>query len=779
MKINAFSLLFCFFLVIVFSNAKTCKRDKLLTKTESEVDWWFIIKIKGFTDLYLYFDSVMEESGTQEFMKGSFLRSKYSALGLTLLPYTGVTDHKYFAIGDSLLVYDEKGNRRKDQMFYKDGAHEKNFFGLGTDLEQGVHIQHSLPQFPSVYYDSKSKKQFLSPPMDPKNFMDYYDSLDKEVNPPFSNSMDFFYLFSKMGWEKPFFNSNLCSYQSQKDLNDMGLPEEENTDQITPGIIIMNSINNYGDGIKKTMGSKVSGGEASDLNCFGIIHTNDCKPSQHIFCNTIRKKDEFIHLIENMAPLSNKGLYSPLHNLDQANQNQLDPTNKYLSLVGLKTATVDNSQSGIKVFGSPPLPSNSKTKFYHKVNYGISNNIDVWKNAFFSTILPITAQPSLATDETVYISTWSKVPNDKFWYDEKPYNTKVFIPSFAIDMKYKLGKVVWTGSCKEEHSKIAFKKEETIGSVWNVCVSGGNLYEETRESSKDSPIKGSLLTCFKADNLNAALKKIVASQRSDKDWALPKNELSQSFLEVIEKQRSDAKSLTQALSRVQNEFKCELKIACKRVVNERLTYYETQFDLNTIKPLPKPALPFDGIVKIEKFEWYELLQSRAAADALQWITDGVSDVVRLNEDHPTTSSTTSLPSTTSSTSPNKDSTTTTTTTSSRRSRANHLKTMGTPQLNDSIDVKKKAKVLRDMFNVGKSGKNFINKIPKNFKLKFVHFKPDKKKLADQYDAVSTAIIDSLTWELLSYYKIDGALERIHNRISAYLDNELNNVFNNF
>ncbi|EGG25019.1 hypothetical protein DFA_03265 [Cavenderia fasciculata] len=49
--------------------------------TESDVDWWLIIKLSMGDYLYLYYDSDMHE---HQFMQGKFLRSRYSAFGQAL-----------------------------------------------------------------------------------------------------------------------------------------------------------------------------------------------------------------------------------------------------------------------------------------------------------------------------------------------------------------------------------------------------------------------------------------------------------------------------------------------------------------------------------------------------------------------------------------------------------------------------------------------------------------------------------------------------------------------
>ncbi|KAF2070264.1 hypothetical protein CYY_008411, partial [Polysphondylium violaceum] len=86
MRLVVVALLCLLSLSINNVSSNTCMSDGLLG-TSKQVDWWFIIKIKGFSDVYYYYDSDMDGKEEKNFKIGYFLRSKYSAFGATLLPY--------------------------------------------------------------------------------------------------------------------------------------------------------------------------------------------------------------------------------------------------------------------------------------------------------------------------------------------------------------------------------------------------------------------------------------------------------------------------------------------------------------------------------------------------------------------------------------------------------------------------------------------------------------------------------------------------------------------
>ncbi|KAF2077583.1 hypothetical protein CYY_001124 [Polysphondylium violaceum] len=197
MNKNHFLLIILLSLLIKDVLSAVCMRDELITNQAStEVSWWMIIKIKGFSDLYRYFDSEMDATGQDKFQVGYFLRSKYSAFGATLLPYStqkGVrpTDTGFLAYNDNILN-DELLN---DNSFYQAGAHEKGIIGWSKTSSKGMIIQHSLPKFPN----GPTKTGMNSPILNDK-VKDLKDDKTMKI------------YFTTYGWQANFFGPNLMPY---------------------------------------------------------------------------------------------------------------------------------------------------------------------------------------------------------------------------------------------------------------------------------------------------------------------------------------------------------------------------------------------------------------------------------------------------------------------------------------------------------------------------------------------------------------------------------------
>eukprot|EP01132_Coremiostelium_polycephalum_P002197 gene2197-2708_t len=502
---------------------------------EKSVDWWFIYKVKGFSDVYLYFDSEM----TGDFIQGNFLRSKYSALGGTFeqfsLPNGGnqwlsYNDHAHFVTKTS-------GGSNK---FYQKGAHEKGFIGWENSGATGVFIQHSLPRFPIFTKDKTTKKTILNPPVD----IDLKFNTDAE-----RERME--RLFPFFGWNNMFFGRNLMTSYNPRDAdrtlivnsdsagdrNFVGTGEDEdeneNDEDKEPEELedysnLMRSetyeytytlpmikqektkMATWKEKIKKLNVPTIN---VQNSNPFGTLYTGGIKPTQHIFCANINGKDTLIKLIEFLSYLSDEGLVSTVKNFDDDDIKAATKKNSGnrpdTDFDGTDVNEPENDEKYQDAIKTLELQLNPNLKTYSKINAAKDNRHDVWASVESIT----TIEPYLKKVDNMFVSTWKSRGQD-FVEDDNKRVIKFsdVVSSLNVKVGGKLQTVSWKSNTNQEHSKVAFLEKPSSKDVWNVCVSGGNLY---LWGSKK--IKSSLVMCFSHSPLSKAMLKLTQQKPNQVD----------------------------------------------------------------------------------------------------------------------------------------------------------------------------------------------------------------------------------------------------------------------
>ncbi|KAF2073949.1 hypothetical protein CYY_004736 [Polysphondylium violaceum] len=502
-------LFFLLCLMVLRTESFSCQRDIHLTgESNKMVNWWLIIKVRGFSDYYLYMDSLSQE---EEFKTGYYLRSSKSALGSTMSPYTGknINEGKksYINYNNQMVVFDEKSpfktKKDDDQEYYNEGAHEKGFiaFNRGTNENdwKGFFLQHTLPRM--MNYRKDGIHTYLNEPIafsGPANF--------------FKDKRDNLY-FTYYGWENPFFVRNLMPYypQGTKLLQKIGNIENEEKEFIVSSVKLdtpsdQERLNKK----KEVLLMKAVGGTLGYLNMnpFSLIYTTYVKPSQHLLCISIENKASFKDLIGQLALTSNKGIVSSLYREHQGNTKAFHDFRNHLYLSGDTSGNPTSYATRAEGFHKKDIEvefETIKNKFYTAVNVaGPNNKKDIWKNLIEDTN---TNQPSLAAGHKMSISTWVTKQGGA-WWRTAPYNTRVSEHKLQINPQFGDGSVfTWLSNSNQEHSKIGFT-EKSDHPNWNFCASGGNLYAQEKAS-----MKSSLIICFASKNLNNALTKLKGGDK--------------------------------------------------------------------------------------------------------------------------------------------------------------------------------------------------------------------------------------------------------------------------
>ncbi|KAF2077802.1 hypothetical protein CYY_000923 [Polysphondylium violaceum] len=554
-----------------------CKRDALIFPgSKIDVSFWWIFKIRGTSDKYLYYDSLMDQ---ENFIQGNFLRHERSALGLTMNEYIKDNpqgrqnqDAHFIAYNDHILSVNQKKARYKNTSFYKSGAHEKGFIGFKSlknngNKWKGSFIQHSLPKFPIPFYDKRNDLKVVPPFEFPTNI----------------KNADFYYPY--IGWGYwGVFGSNLLPWSAYDNLKTylspnseiskkvVDLNQEDNDDDDSDGdaddiqvggdsddgedmdtdddLVDVNNNNSKkrknqsqgGRGKKKlrledTPMKFYSKTEFQFFNNQGINlrarhFQPQRKPTQHIFCSSLDGPQEIKDLIEYLALLSVDGINSNFFDRDFKTLFKgkfglkLDPTKIGTPFVPEKsTFKYGGKGNDGNVFFSgedlkkPDLQKDSikkyiesvfkkkitlgSTNYFMAINAASDNKNDIWKSL---VICDANVQPCLERDSSkintkFYVSTWVQQNNKNPWYQG------IFQTDFHFRANVKFFKnkaqILWKPNTQQEHSKFAIK-ENSDANDWNICVSGGNLYE-----ARAKPIKSSLLMCFANKGLHKAIKNLI------------------------------------------------------------------------------------------------------------------------------------------------------------------------------------------------------------------------------------------------------------------------------
>eukprot|EP01132_Coremiostelium_polycephalum_P002636 gene2636-3274_t len=514
-------------------------KDRLVFKpgsveeNERTVDWWFIYKLKGFSDVYLYFDSEMKSSDS--FLKGNFLRSKYSALGATMEKYSIDDKNEWFAWND----HNIDRNGKKENSFYRAGAHEKGFIGYKSDLSEGFFIQHSLPNWPVTNSDNKN---LINPPV-PMD-LNFKNNNDRERMER---------LFPFYGWTKPFFPKNLMTSfnpggvskstikksdssgdipfkagdddkekevdNSNKKKRDIEFTKDVDFQTDYEKITIKYKYQKVGLGVEKSRVNTFFNNldrmntpsiNIEDSNPYATVYSSHIKPTQHIFCSNIDDKDNLMKLIMFLSYLSQEGIYSYHSNIkndeigevmkkykdsrhpidltlednsDDENMNLIDPINDPEYLDSIKSEQVE--LGGMDV--------------YMKINAAQESYRDVWASLEDKRNHPFFVKDS--NSRQLLVSTWSSYTDFYEKTNLREKKLKFSDNTFSINVRVGglLQTVEWTSKSNSEHSKIGVIENYKSDEPWNVCLSGGNIYKWGR-LIKSSLLVSDAILALKAPN---------------------------------------------------------------------------------------------------------------------------------------------------------------------------------------------------------------------------------------------------------------------------------------
>ncbi|KAF2075450.1 hypothetical protein CYY_003231 [Polysphondylium violaceum] len=522
------------------------------------VDWFFIIKVHAFTDVYLYIDSTMNRP---VFKTGYFLRSIESPLGNTMDDYNNKEDTHFVHYNDQDYMDGRHGGGFS-------GSHEKGFIGIdlnsvddGDNVWRGVWIQHSMPRFPSGV--TTDDYNYFVPPL--------RYALSEEVK-----KMYYHFGFSPVA---AFFHTNLVA---KINLGSSEIEEKSIADEITNMVSFINTYR-LGD----------------DIYYRAALYDGGTR-SQHALCVSISHKENFLQLLEYLSILSNNGIGGTAStgfdkflrkegkvfhsgqpgwvNRKPGNDGNVYLTNKMVkdmkytksdgSEVSLPTNTYKNQiKSKIFNFGKNPsnpnylTPNNAEGEglFYMKINSAAEQKNDVWKTMVVCSPgtdpEPCLKRPAAGggktTIEKITVATWVQSEGDKWW------NGIFLTPRFSvkgIDFGNGANEHQWDGNTSNEHSKIAWRHVQPLlpnTELWNVCVSGGNLIP-----SREKDIKSSVLVCFKSDPLRGALNSITNGGAEDvkniqKLWK-PRKKVIGQLTTILNVSKQDEVTLTRRKNSVVN-----------------------------------------------------------------------------------------------------------------------------------------------------------------------------------------------------------------------------------
>jgi len=487
------------------------------------------------------------------------------------------------------------GEEWVDPSFYAKGAHEKGFIGWeqssdkdGNPIAKGVFIQHSLPKFPNTKKDGIEFK-----------------IVQPHTWPTIGNEMIIPYL----GWgPNGFFTPNLLSRIIDRDYKgndhveknedgDYPTKEEANDGEFLKleGRSYVNIINNKG------------------INIRGTIFSNRYKPAQHIFCASLDGQNNIKDLLELLGNLGEEGIktnafdkkigdaikelkatnvgrfnglaFSDSRKSDDGGQFTIEELKNLDGLDKKKLTTYEASIISKTI-------ETSNQKYFMRVPSSKNNKNDIWKSLVLSK-----ENPRLEKEEmkNMRISTWVTASTSVNRWDISILENKNIFFQANVKLNQKKESVTWKSNTNKEHSKIGFKLIEKVGSLWNVCFSGGNLYLDDRKD----PIKSSLLMCFKNDPLNTALKGLMV----DKEIENPLKETTEKF-----------EANTREIMKLNQEFKTvelEEYITYQNVLNlSKQKKNQKDQDKSTQKYLANTSLKIKNAVVFKMYPWDETLEEK-------------------------------------------------------------------------------------------------------------------------------------------------------------------------
>ncbi|KAF2072105.1 hypothetical protein CYY_006579 [Polysphondylium violaceum] len=504
-----FLILVLGFFINTISSSSTenpiCKSDELITGQRKDVAWWWIIKIRGFSDLYYYYDSDMDQKSIDKFSVGYYLRSKSSAFGATLLPYSTTDDGNkppkdtgFLAYNDHILI-DEAIT---DSSFYQAGAHEKGIIGWSKEKAKGgIIIQHSLPKFPNGPW-----KEGMNPPI-------LNDKIKNVKDDPLVQMY-----FTTFGWRRNFFGPNVMPYHIPG--RKYYIKKHEVADDTRA------RRSKYDDDTSKPT---QLGYKTYDYELYSLLYTTSVKPSQQIFCSSLMDDNDkgdgpnnvVKGMVEFLSNLSDKGIYAGKYNdKDSFKTGGLLSGHGFVSYPKHKANLKHKRPDDDKSYVHKELKVGDYI-YYMRINNGNDESnggkgkvVDIWKSLVLSSEEPRFTD----ADREFVISTWVNSKKDGWWLNkDSSIKTKIKSPTFSIQAHGNT--FYWRGNSNQEHSKIGFKTKEQSTDKWNVCSSGGNLYYDGKIG-----IKSSLLICFKSNGLRKALQNILSDIAIKDDDVLYKDD---------------------------------------------------------------------------------------------------------------------------------------------------------------------------------------------------------------------------------------------------------------
>ncbi|EGG16267.1 hypothetical protein DFA_09297 [Cavenderia fasciculata] len=532
-------------------HAIQCIRDqRLFQGDEVAVDWWFIHKLRGFSDTYLYFDSLM---GEEDLKVGRFLRSKNSALGATMIKIDKTVT--YLAFNDQVT--------KKMKSSFKINAHEKGIIAWDKGQgEDGIYIHHSMPNFPNSIFEGRrvSHETWASPYMED----------DQLIDDKFSD------IFPFLGWHNNFFPTNVMSQTSlfrngHRDLVTKTKPQDDDA-YVPPGeepeeedldheidtdekpefddtaIDPKRDVDSTLHPISRNHSNK---SKALDINPYALSMENKNVFGQHLFCLTLFdanskvpdkwscEKDEdnppppgedtMIGLfLKFLARGSGNGItYTHSYGLEEDDK-------KYLKFRPDDHYSTEFEKQCFQ-FKNQPFYFATSTLKRHQEEDGMvsihSKYSDVWG------ILEepcnqdnLQERPCLGQGEKLWISTWRG--SNKVDTSLKEHREKLQLATFAktftsneMEQTITWGRTSISVSGSEnaesfgttsDHSKFAYLFDDKKDRLWNIAISGGNLH--TYNPIKDK-YQGSnaFLICFASNNLANALENIRVKENEKVD----------------------------------------------------------------------------------------------------------------------------------------------------------------------------------------------------------------------------------------------------------------------
>ncbi|EFA78183.1 hypothetical protein PPL_08833 [Heterostelium album PN500] len=460
--------LFLFLIYILTLNIKIidghqCQRDSLLTNDQQSVDFWVTIKLPGFMDLYLYHDSLMDSPMFLVRLKidlflvqGRFLRSKFSGFGMTL-------DQINEDESSDFLAYNNNFNKKwsfqtisgPDDKYWS-MTHEKGMISWGKN--DGFWLQHSLPKFPNLK-GNKNENGFVK--------IDHFDLIE-DVPDYLVDTLEFLEFAYKGLPPNHIFDSNLRS-KSGSPCPNLDIFKKEKMSLLS-------------DILKEFQLRPSWDYKTVDLNYLFMDIPRADSFAQHIVCvslSSIQKVDQMIEYLSYLNPDIDRGTVA-----SRSGSKRFKKIDKIVATTQTIQAT-DNFKFHLSV-----------QPFTHQIG-------SIWNNLFKEECKtqPCLPFPEKGKSSDLTISTWTTA-DAQFGFQKQLVKLAKFKTTYEVLTKTQEFKWGAGYGSEMDHSKLAYLPPGEKYKDWNVCFGGENMY------CSKSACYGSLLFCFKSDNLAGAFRSI-------------------------------------------------------------------------------------------------------------------------------------------------------------------------------------------------------------------------------------------------------------------------------